>query len=277
MFDQDVRSRADLHVLVRDDGSKDATLDLLEAYEGQGKLQLVRGRNEGAVPSFLDALAQVPDRADYVALCDQDDVWHPDKLSRALDKLQDRSPDQPLLYCSEYLFCDADMVPVEPSHHNVRGLDFSLLLYENMASGNTMLFNRRLLDMAKAAGKQDVYQHDWWLALTAAAFGTIVFDDFICLDYRRTGRNASPTGAKGLALCRQRVRMFLRGGQLRDITRQLQRFHALYADRLDPEKRAVLERFLEKGRMAKAFYPHRLRQLTKDELPLRLLFLLGLL
>ena len=264
-------------VYVRDDGSTDATLDVLAPYEARGQIVLLRGTNLGVTGSFLELLSLVPAEFDFVALADQDDVWHEDKLSRALSVIGGCRRDAPALYCSEYVFCDAEMVPQGRSHLNRSGVDFARMLYENVTSGNTMVLNRCLADLVAGAGREGVYCHDWWIALVASALGEICYDDFCSLEYRRCGSNASPTGSSGPALLRYRVRTFLSGDGLARVTEQLEKLEACFGDRLEPDRRALLRRFLRGGRLSKALAPVRLRQGVPEELALRLAFVLGLL
>ncbi|WP_246599804.1 glycosyltransferase family 2 protein [Gordonibacter massiliensis (ex Traore et al. 2017)] len=264
-----------LSVYVRDDGSQDGTLALLESYERQGSIHLLRGENVGVVASFLAAIAAVPCDVEFIALCDQDDEWHVDKLSRALSVLGQKDNSVPQLYCSEYRFCDADMNPTGRSHLNRIGVSFPTMLYENMVSGNTMVMNRALANRVNEAGREGVYCHDWWIALVATALGELTFDDFVSLEYRRTGSNASPTGSGGLSLLRYRLRTFFEKGELTNVARQLERLYRLYADEMPSERRALLERALTGGRLSKAFVPVRLRQKPIEEAALRLLLVLG--
>ncbi len=263
------------HLFVRDDGSTDGTVEYLRDLESEGKLTLYTGGNLGVVGSFIELLGCVPSEFKWVALCDQDDIWHPDKLSRAVAALSRGSQDVPRLYCSEYTFCDELMNPTGRSHLNLIGVDFSTLLYETKVSGNTTVINRRLCDLAAAAGAQDVYGHDWWLGLIAAGLGELAFDDYQSLEYRRLAASVSPTGGSFLTILRFRVKAYLQGDQLARITRQLNRFYELFGDRLDAEKRALLERFVFGGRLKKATAPVRLRQAMTEEVALRALFLLG--
>ena len=272
---QDVTDVADLSVYVRDDGSRDDTCAILQGYADKGLIRFLSGKNLGVVGSFLDVLAAVPTDVDYVALCDQDDVWHADKLSRALAVLGEKDQSIPQLYCSEYIFCDAEMNPQGRSHLNQTGVDFNKMLYENMVSGNTTVINRALADAVVGAGRDGVYCHDWWLALVACALGELTYDDFVSLDYRRTGSNVSPTGTGGLSLLRYRVKTFFENDELKNITAQLQKLDDCFGEQMAPEKRETLRRFLDGGRFAKAFAPVKLRQKTPEELAVRLLFLMG--
>lgn len=271
------QDRQPVSLLVRDDGSTDGTVQILEEYEKQGALELIRGENLGVVGSFISLIARVADSADYIALSDQDDVWHADKLSRALHVLAAHDQAIPQLYCSEYIFCDAEMNPVGASHLNQIGVDFPTMLYENMVSGNTVVINRVLAKVVRDAGREGVYTHDWWLGLLATALGELTYDDFASLDYRRTGSNASPTGTSTANIMRKRIETFFVKNQLKDVTRQLEKLQQLYGAQISSQKRALLSRFLEGGRVRKALAPVRLRQKPVEELALRAMFLLGML
>lgn len=267
----------DVTLFVRDDGSCDDTLNILHEYESEGNVALMAGENKGVVPSFIEVVSAVPQTFPFIALSDQDDVWHRDKLARAMAVLAAKDQHKPQMYCSEYVFCDEDLHPTGRSHLNLHGVDFSRSLYEVRPSGNTTVINRALADLVVEAGPQDVYSHDWWLGLLATALGELTFDDFCSLDYRRGERNVSPTGSRGLSLLRYRVMKFLDRRELARITAQLQRFYDVFGSRLDEEKRRLMERMLHGGRMFKAFAPVRMRQTVASEIALRIMFLVGLL
>ena len=266
----------DVTVYVRDDGSTDGTLTLLQDYVRKGHLTLIQGENMGVVGSFFELLSLIPNEYAYVALCDQDDVWFPQKLSRAIQAIQQSGRgSSPVAYCSEYIFCDEQLNQVERSHLNRIGVGFCTMLYENKASGNTMVLNRALLTLLKKTDASRVYCHDWWIALIATSVGNLVFDTYESLLYRRTGNNVSPTGMTGLALLKFRINTFLKSGELEKITEQLKYLSDAYGTILTSEKQSTLNLFLHGSRISKALFPHRLRQSPVEELALRILFLTG--
>lgn len=266
----------DVTVYVRDDGSTDGTLALLQSYAREGHLDVIQGENMGVVGSFFELLSLIPDEYEYVALCDQDDVWFPQKLSRAIQVLQQSGGgSSPMAYCSEYIFCDKQLNQTEPSHLNRIGIGFYTTLYENKASGNTMVLNRTLLTLLKETDVSRVYCHDWWIALVATGIGYLAFDTYESLLYRRTGSNVSPTGMKGLALLKFRINTFLKSDELEKVTEQLKYLSDAYGKRLTPEKQDTLNVFLNGSRIRKVLFQHRLRQSFVEDLVLRLLFLMG--
>src|SRR6266581_2616017 len=94
LLDQDWPS---VDVLVRDDGSTDGTVDLVEQYCVRPNFRAVREGNVGVVRSFFRLLHLSAPTAAYVAFCDQDDVWERDKLSRAVAALSNTGDHEPLM------------------------------------------------------------------------------------------------------------------------------------------------------------------------------------
>jgi len=78
------QDHADVKILVRDDGSSDGTVALLREYQARCDLEIVGGENVGFAQSFLRLLSLSSPTVDYVAFCDQDDVWQPVKVSRSV-------------------------------------------------------------------------------------------------------------------------------------------------------------------------------------------------
>ncbi len=269
---------AGLAIFVRDDGSPhEASRDVLRSYERAGKITLFCEKNVGVTASFLDVMSRVPCDYDYVALCDQDDVWYPHKIARAVELLSQGDPTVPRAYCAEYRWCDGEMNPGDRSRLMRVGCGFQLELFDNVAQGNTMVMSRALVDRVCAVGPSGVYYHDWWIALVACALGELVHDDYVCLDYRRTGSNVSPTGTGALRILASRIRRYVQGDELRLVTGQLERLRQAFGSELRPEDAALLERFLDGGRVRKMMTPGRLRQSLGAEVALRALFLLGML
>lgn len=265
----------DVRLYVRDDGSTDGTVEKLERWASAGALELLDGGNLGVTRSFLLLVSQVAERHPYVALADQDDVWHTNKLLRATTRLSELDPSLPAAYCSEYTYCDQDLVPRGRSHLNRIGVDFQRMLYENVTSGNTMVMNQLLARAISRAGLEGVYTHDWWVSLVATAIGTLVFDDFSSLEYRRLSNNASASGRGAKEVLANRVRRYVAGDELGLVTRQLEKLRDEYWDRMPDDRRRLLAHFLENDGLSKARTPGRLRQSERDEVALRALFLVG--
>ena len=133
-----------LEIYVRDDGSKDNTINILEEYEKNNKIHFIKGNNVGVVKSFYECLKEAYDNAEYFAYCDQDDKWHEDKIKRAISKLKKENQEQPLLYFSEFNYCDENLNFVNKSNLNKKGASFENSIVECISFGIVEVFNKKL-------------------------------------------------------------------------------------------------------------------------------------
>ena len=79
-----------VELFVRDDGSKDKTLGILETYgEKWNNIHFIKGENLGVGNSFMELLYSIGCEYEYYAFADQDDVWLPDKLNQGIAKIED--------------------------------------------------------------------------------------------------------------------------------------------------------------------------------------------
>jgi glycosyltransferase involved in cell wall biosynthesis len=200
------------HLLCRDDGSNDGSAALLHDLHRRwpGRITVVEDRlgNLGASGNFSSLMRQALDlapagfgRADYIALSDQDDVWHSDKLAiglAAIRSLEQARPGAPALVHSDLRVIEEDGREIAPSMARYQGLrpDLSSLsaqLLSNTLTGCTSLMNRALLEKALPVPPEAI-MHDWWLSLVASALGSRRYLDQALIDYRQHASNA--IGAK---------------------------------------------------------------------------------
>lgn len=184
IFAQSFDGRVD--ILIRDDGSRDGTLDFLSRQPGD-RVKVVRGDNLGAKASFMALLRMARDiPADYYALADQDDIWMADKLSQAARRLD--TP-RPALYCSALRLVD-EKLDFLSTYRHPGDRSFASTLLCNFATGCTCVFNRALLEALEfPADCSRILMHDWWLASTAAARGLVFYDGQPHIQYRQHASN----------------------------------------------------------------------------------------
>jgi len=225
-------------VFARDDGSTDGTLAILRDYAGlwPSLTAPLVGERLGPASSFLTLLGSVPPAFDGFAFCDQDDVWMPDKLSRAALRL-DETVDRPALYCSAVMCVDSNLRALGPKSVN-GDTRFVHLLFENMAYGNTVVMNARAHAAITARPPQNgVIMHDWWCALVVSAVGQVIFDPRPGVLYRQHGANAigaSPRRWSELSSIARRL--WRQPREVYPIHDQAQEFLRLFEDQLDPER-----------------------------------------
>lgn len=242
----------DGRILVRDDGSRDSTADRVEAF-GDPRISVTRGENVGFVRSFLTLLEAVPPEADIIMLCDQDDIWLPDKIERAVNHLRNLTG-QPALYCSRLQLVDENLKPIGLSPAWPRPPSFRNALTENIVTGCTCAINRAALPLARRYGNPElIYFHDWWLYLVIAAFGKVVVDPQPTILYRQHGGNAIGMGA-GVARYLAIVRFMNKKSWVHIMYNQIENFRALYVDQLSQDDRRLFDRY---------FNPHRPSTVTR--------------
>jgi glycosyltransferase involved in cell wall biosynthesis len=200
-------------------------------------------RTLGPYRNFERALEMVPESADLVALCDQDDRWYPEKLSvlrGALGSAQLVYSDQRLVDAEDRVLRDTLWSGRRNNHTNLASL-----LIANSVTGAATLFRRELAGLARPFPDLPGLQfHDHWIALVALATGEIAYVDRPLYDYVQHERAVLGQPPK------PRSSRWLRGGRAAYFYGYLARAVLAQAllvrcsDALTAPKRRVLERFL---------------------------------
>jgi glycosyltransferase involved in cell wall biosynthesis len=235
----------DLDVLVRDDGSSDDTLALLQELSARHRRMTVQAEsNVGFVQSFFRLLELSSPAADYLAFCDQDDVWHRDKISRAVATLRSYPDLDPLLYCSRLELVDQDLRHLGYSAVPRRGVTFRNALVECPLQGCTVVINRAARHLLLGGLPAHAFSHDWWMYLVISAFGTVVYDEEAHIRYRCHGSNVFGASLRTVDRVRVHGRRFLDVGASRPVAAQAAAFMRAYGSSLGDEHQSVLRRFL---------------------------------
>ncbi len=251
----------DWKLLVRDDGSDDNTLGVIKDFTDK-RVRLVNDekRRLGARGSFAELLRHSD--ADYIMFCDQDDVWLPEKLDLTLKKMlgaESAYKDKPILVHTDMAVADRDLNILSRSFWDYQHIDPELtslnnLLVLNVATGCTMMINRKLKELAPIP--EAALIHDWWLALAASAFGRIERVDAATVLYRQHGKNAAGALNYPFGYIAARIRG-LKGSKelLKGAIVQGGSFYSAYGERLSGKDRSMLYDFsslLRMGRIKRA-------------------------
>lgn len=268
-----------IEIYVRDDGSKDNTIQILKEYEKQEKIHFIEGKNVGVVQSFYDCLKEAYDKGDIFAYCDQDDRWHEDKIEKAVKAIENETQDIPLLYFSEFNYCDENLKYLNKSNLNKKGATFQNSLVECISFGISEVFNKKLAQKIIESGTEKVCFHDWWAYMIAAGLGKVLYDNEATVEYRRTGNNVSPSGKGGIQLQIYRIKKFLLGKYFKNIREQINKYNILFSKELSNKNKKIIDMFSLKYSFAKSikkvFYIKSFRQRAIDEIMCRILFLFG--
>ncbi|TSD63011.1 glycosyltransferase family 2 protein [Inquilinus sp. KBS0705] len=173
---------SNVEIVVVDDGSTDQTYTILADYAARfPQFNIYQNeRNLGFVSNFERAVKLC--KGDLLALCDQDDIWHPDKIALQVDAIKDN-----MFVYHDSEFIHEDGSPMSKKMSDVvnlyRGDQPEVFLFFNCVSGHTMLIKRELLDAALPL--KVGYFHDWWLAYVATNIGAIDFIPECLVQYRQ--------------------------------------------------------------------------------------------
>jgi glycosyltransferase involved in cell wall biosynthesis len=228
---------------VSDDGSTDHTRDIVGSFgrSGDVRFSLRTGPARGSTTNFLSLAVDGSIEADYFAYCDQDDIWKPEKLRRAIAHLQ-TAPPGPSLYGSRVDLIDTEGRPRGRSPLFGRKPHFKNALVQNIVGGNTMVFNRAAKLLLERAGIVDVVAHDWWTyQLISAAGGTVLYDPETTVRYRQHGQNLIGSNV-GWGPRLRRLQMLLSSRFHDWNTRNVKALEGCL-DLITPENRATLELF----------------------------------
>ena len=236
-----------IEFLIRDDGSKDSTVSILEKYSHEHpNIKLFIGENKGVIRSFFELLLQASDEAEYFAFCDQDDFWKPQKVARAVSLLDIESPDQPLLYISRLDIVDEQLNTLKQSPVPPKGPSLENALIQNIANGCVMVFNKQMVNTFKShlPNVDKVMMHDGWFYLLGTALGKIIYDEQSHLLYRQHSSNVLGMADNKFKSALIRYRNFKKNGKDKPHSVQAEEFYRLFKEDLSEEQRNLFHQFL---------------------------------
>ena len=176
---------------VRDDGSSDSTTQILNFYSrNYPNIHIIEGKNIGCANSFFNLIASMETmEAEYFALCDQDDIWLPDKLYTAILSIKEYNS-IPTLYCSNLNVVDQEMKYIRLMYPSNTTPCKSMCLLSNIATGCTCVLNKKLVELlCQRSFPKLAAMHDWWIYCMASYWGKVIFDNMAFINYRQHSDN----------------------------------------------------------------------------------------
>jgi glycosyltransferase involved in cell wall biosynthesis len=239
---------ANWRLFVSDDGSTDDTLAIVSLYAnklGSTRVSVRNGPRQGFVRNFLGLACDTSISSDYYAYSDQDDIWEPDKLSRATEWLEKLPPYVPAMYCSRTQLIDEEGRQCGLSPLFRRKPVFRNALVQSIAGGNTIVFNEPARRLLIACGNSvTVPSHDWWTyLLTTAAGGAVRYDPVPRVRYRVHPENVMGSNVGWLNTLR-RVQLLAAGRFEHWINLNMAALEA-FRPRMTPENRCVFDLLCE--------------------------------
>lgn len=240
------QSYSNWKLLVSDDNSSDASLEIIKEYvalDSRISLALKDEHFGSAKAHFMRLLGLTS--APYVMCCDQDDVWDADKIELTLARMlkeENKTPDTPLLICTDLRVVDQELNEISPSFLTYSGfkstkLSFGYFLSTSLVTGCTLMANKPLMNLLVVLPNiENISMHDWWLSLIAAAFGRIVYINKPTISYRQHEDNSVGAIKRSISSSIASFKSLQKA--YAETILQVGEFLKIYGGSLDPQKRA---------------------------------------
>ena len=268
----DRQEHRDFRLLVRiDEPGGEKRIPLVRAYPF-ASFAADSGVHRGCAGSYGSLLEEAAEDSDYLLTADQDDVWDPDKIGTELNIMREAEREYgretPILVHTDLRVADRDLRVLAPSFMRFQALSpertgLKDLMIQNNVTGCTVMINRSLARRVRIP--PEAICHDWYLALTAAAFGRIVYLDRATVSYRQHESNVY-----GAVPRHAQFRKLFSPGRLHESLRATQRqagaFLARHEEELAPDQKAVLSAWHDcleepdKWKRLRTVFGHRLRK-----------------
>lgn len=227
-------------IIVRDDGSQDQTLNILQKYKKQYEnIEIHSSTNIGACKSFLSLiqLAKEKDNYDYAAFCDQDDVWLPQKLSAAVTLMLQENTE---FYYSPYQLVNQNLKKLSSYNQFIPIKNLATSLVYNSVTGCTIVCTKKIIEWASEAHPEHIMMHDSWIFKVALAHQCgISIDSRGYILYRQHGDNVIG-GTETLAeRFKRRWQNFIHPKCLRSM--EAEELYKYYYDSINPENQSIIK------------------------------------
>ncbi len=242
-----------LFLLVRDDGSSDSTISILELYKYKfpDNFNFYIGENVGPCYSFFDLVSKANDKFQYYAFADQDDYWLTEKLEKALNILESKDNSIPQLYSSKYTIVDSNLNKIDGQNaKKVNFTSFENSLVENVATGCTEVFNKEMLILLNKVNETNIegfFMHDWVLYMLGTSLGEYYYDNNEYLLYRQHENNVLGASRGKFNNLSRKVRLFFKYNSGNIIRKNNKAFYNVYGDLVNVDKKIILDQFLNKS------------------------------
>lgn len=182
------QTHKNIELIIGDDNSSDKTIDILNNFSTNYPLKVVLSeQNIGFVKNFERILSMCS--GDYIAFCDQDDVWLPNKLEVLIDAIKDYE-----CVHSDAFLIDQNGRTFSQSYSNYSGkicLPNRLidLAFNGCVTGCTMLVKRSLV-MESLPFPEGLDVHDRWIGALSYSRQSLAYVEVPLIKYRQHQNNS---------------------------------------------------------------------------------------
>jgi len=191
---------SDVELVVIDDGSRDCSVERLQALRDHFDFTLVCQENLGVCRTLNRGIREHAN-GNYIALLASDDFWHPDKLRLQLRELQ-LHPEHEFCFSQAIEFNDESNVDAGKVFPRkcLSGYVLDKVFVRQHVPAGTMLFSRQLYDRL-GGFDESLKEEDWDFVIRSAALTPFVSVASPLLYYRSHQANTMKT--------RGRLKIFL--------------------------------------------------------------------
>ena len=174
-------------IIVSDDKPGGQTEKIVRALMAEDpRIVYVEGKGRGVVQNFVNAIRYC--KGDRIFLCDQDDVWLPNKVKRVTEAFESGAT---LVLHNAYV-TDENLNITDYSYFKTRGSKKGFIrnIVKNSYMGCCMAFDKSLLRKIMPIPRY-VPMHDQWIGLMGEKYGKVAFIDAPLIYYRIHGDNVT--------------------------------------------------------------------------------------
>ena len=175
-----------IEIIIADDCSTDSTVEIIKEYINQySYISLFQQeKNVGYQKNFEKAATLA--NGEFIAFCDQDDIWHLEKIEILISEIGDFS----IVYANS-LFIDSNNKPFKKDLNKIRKMNNFIspiqYIYGTAAAGHAMLIKKEIIK--NAIPFPTIIPHDYWLGFIASLANGVKYVDKILVYYRKHETN----------------------------------------------------------------------------------------
>lgn len=276
-----------LTLYIRDDGSTDGTADIINEYiKKTDKIVYVDDKKHRGYPACFYALTdrcQKDINADYYFFSDQDDVWLPEKVRRAVlairRKEKETGVDRAIAYYAGYTICDENLNKTGCSKKVTNKFSLTNTMFQVCGLEFTMAVNNAAISLLSAIKPCRADARGTWMSMLYASLGTVIYDNRQVALYRRNEGAVTAKKMNFAGIFIWRIKNFLINDEFSRYRILLEDFYDRAHSALTSEDEKMLRLFAKQhsigDRIKKVFYKKRLRSGLIDEICIRFAFLIG--
>ncbi|MDP1762777.1 MAG: glycosyltransferase family 2 protein [Sediminibacterium sp.] len=241
-------------IIICDDASTDHTLAIIKQFSSHPQIKYnVNGTRLGVVRNFKKAVS-LATPGHYIALCDQDDIWLPEKIEKSIHALSiiDDGHTPAMIY-SDLVLISSNEEVLNPSVDNELGHDkykhcLQTLLFGNFVLGCTVMMNMQMRERFSDIPENKSFNHDAWITLIAFSFGKVSSLNRPYIKYRSHDNNVTFTNHRKknrIARIQNHLfSLFAKTDFLEEEIILVQTFYNQYQDRLSTGEKKMLQNFI---------------------------------